>query len=251
MSRDGTSIAYDRQGAGPPVILVGGGLDDGSENAPLATELADRFTVYNYARRGRGESGDTSPYAVQRELEDLEALLGLAGGSAGVYGVSSGGMFALEAAATGLAIRRLAVYEVPYDTTAEAAQRNRAYREQLESLLARDRRGDAVELFMRLAGASDEDIAGARGSPRWPGLEKLAPTLAYDAACYGPPPVDRLATITRPTLVLTGGGAEFFELAADAVAAAMPSAERVVLEGQGHVADPKAVAAALERFLNG
>jgi pimeloyl-ACP methyl ester carboxylesterase len=190
MSRDGTSIAYDRQGAGPPVILVGGGLDDGSENAPLATELADRFTVYNYARRGRGESGDTSPYAVQRELEDLEALLGLAGGSAGVYGVSSGGMFALEAAATGLAIRRLAVYEVPYDTTAEAA-------------------------------------------------------------CYGPPPVDRLATITRPTLVLTGGGAEFFELAADAVAAAMPSAQRVVLEGQGHVADPKAVATALERFLNG
>jgi pimeloyl-ACP methyl ester carboxylesterase len=250
-SRDGTSIAYDRQGAGPPVILVGGGLDDGSENAPLATELADRFTVYNYARRGRGESGDTSPYAVQRELEDLEALLGRAGGSAGVYGVSSGGMFALEAAATGLAIRRLAVYEVPYDTTAEAAQRNRAYREQLEALLARDRRGDAVELFMRLAGASDEDIAGARGSPHWPGLEKLAHTLAYDAACYGPPPVDRLATITRPTLVLTGGGAEFFELAADAVAAAMPSAERVVLEGQGHVADPKAVATALERFLNG
>ena len=251
MSRDGTSIAYDRQGAGPPVILVGGGLDDGSENAPLATELADRFTVYNYARRGRGESGDTSPYAVQRELEDLDALLGRAGGSAGVYGVSSGGMFALEAAATGLAIRRLAVYEVPYDTTAEAAQRNRAYREQLEALLARDRRGDAVELFMRLAGASDEDIAGARGSPHWPGLEGLAHTLAYDAACYGPPPVDRLATITQPTLVLTGGGAEFFELAADAVAAAMPSAERVVLEGQGHVADPKAVATALGRFLNG
>jgi pimeloyl-ACP methyl ester carboxylesterase len=188
---------------------------------------------------------------VQRELEDLEALLGRAGGSAGVYGVSSGGMFALEAAATGLAIRRLAVYEVPYDTTAEAAQRNRAYREQLEALLARGRRGDAVELFMRLAGASDKDIAGARGSPHWPGLEELAHTLAYDAACYGPPPVDRLATITQPALVLTGGGAEFFELAADAVAAAMPSAQRVVLEGQGHVADPKAVATALERFLNG
>ena len=250
MSRDGTSIAYDRQGAGPPVILVGGGLDDGSENAPLATELADRFTVYNYARRGRGESGDTSPYAVQRELEDLEALLGLAGGSAGVYGVSSGGMFALEAAATGLAIRRLAVYEVPYDTTAEAAQRNRAYREQLESLLA------------RVAGATRSSCScgwpapptrtsPALAAPRTgAGLEKLAHTLAYDAACYGPPPVDRLATITRPTLVLTGGGAEFFELAADAVAAAMPSAERVVLEGQGHVADRKAVATALERFLN-
>lgn len=248
-SRDGTPIAYDRQGAGPPVILVGGGLDDGSENAPLAAELADRFTVYNYARRGRGESGDTRPYAVQRELEDLEALIGQAGGSAHVHGVSSGGMFALEAAAAGLAIRRLAVYEVPYDTTAEAAQRNQAYRQQLRAALAEGHRGDAVELFMRLAGSSDEDIAGARSSPHWPGLERLAHTLGYDAACYGPPPTDRLATITQPTLVLTGGGAEFFELAADAIAAAVPGADRVVLEGQGHVADPKAVATALERFL--
>jgi Alpha/beta hydrolase family len=250
-SRDGTSIAYDRQGAGPPVILVGGGLDDGSESAPLATELADRFTVYNYARRGRGQSGDTSPYAVERELEDLAALIGEAGGSAGVYGVSSGGMFALEAAAAGLAIQRLAVYEVPYDVGPEAPQRNQAYRERLRGLLAQGRRGDAVELFMRLAGSSDEDVAGARRSPHWPGLEQLAHTLAYDAACYGPPPVERLATVSQPTLVLTGGGAEFFELAADAVAAAVPGAERVVLEGQGHVADPKAVAAALGRFLGG
>ena len=250
-SRDGTPIAYHRQGAGPPVILVGGGLDDGSENAPLAIELAARFTVYNYARRGRGESGDTQPYAVERELEDLEALIGQAGGFAHVHGVSSGGMFALEAAAAGLAIQRLAVYEVPYDVAPDASQRNQAYREQLRAALAEGRRGDAVELFMRLAGSSDEDIAGARSSPYWPGLEALAHTLAYDAACYGPPPVDRLATVTQPTLVLTGGGVEFFELAADAVAAAIPSAERAVLEGQGHVADPKSVATALERFLNG
>jgi pimeloyl-ACP methyl ester carboxylesterase len=250
-SRDGTPIAYHRQGAGPPVILVGGGLDDGSENAPLAIELAARFTVYNYARRGRGESGDTQPYAVERELEDLEALIGQAGGFAHVHGVSSGGMFALEAAAAGLAIQRLAVYEVPYDVAPDASQRNQAYREQLRAALAEGRRGDAVELFMRLAGSSDEDIAGARSSPYWPGLEALAHTLAYDAACYGPPPVDRLATVTQPTLVLTGGGVEFFELAADAVAAAIPSAERAVLEGQGHMADPKSVATALERFLNG
>jgi pimeloyl-ACP methyl ester carboxylesterase len=248
-SRDGTPIAYGRRGAGPPVILVAGGLDAGSENAPLAAELADRFNVFNYARRGRGESGDTQPYAVERELEDLEALIGRAGGSAHVYGVSSGGMFALEAAAAGLAIQRLAVYEVPYDVTPEATQRNQAYRQQLRAALGRGRRGDAVGLFMRLAGASDEEIAGARGSPHWPGLEALAHTLAYDAACYGPPPVDRLATIAQPTLVLTGGGAEFFELAADAVAAAVPGAERVVLRGQGHVADPTAVATALERFL--
>src|ERR1044072_1477763 len=103
-SKDGTPIAYDRLGSGPVVILVGGGLDDGSENAPLAAELAASFTVVNYSRRGRADSGDTQPYAVERELEDLEALIAEAGGSAHIYGVSSGAMFALEAAAAGLSI---------------------------------------------------------------------------------------------------------------------------------------------------
>jgi pimeloyl-ACP methyl ester carboxylesterase len=248
-SKDGTPIAYDRLGSGPVVILVGGGLDDGSENAPLAAELAARFTVFNYARRGRADSGDTQPYAVERELEDLEALIAEAGGSAHLYGVSSGAMFALEAAAAGLSIGRLGVYDVPYDTAPGAAERIQEYRERLGAALAEGRRGDAVELFMRLAGSSDEDIAGARSSPYWPGLETLAPTLAYDAALYGPPPVDRLASITQPTLVVTGETADFFEHAADAVAAALPNAERVVLKGQGHVADPRAVGEVLGPFL--
>jgi pimeloyl-ACP methyl ester carboxylesterase len=248
-SNDGTSIAYDRQGHGPAVIFVGGGLDDGSENAPLASELATRFTIYNYARRGRGHSGDTPPpYAVEREIEDIAALIAAAGGSAHVYGVSSGGMFALEAAAAGLPIDKLAVYEVPYDIAEDAPQRYRQYRARLAAALAAGRRGDAVELFMGLAGASEDDIAGARNSPYWPGLEALAHTLAYDAACYGPPPTARLATITRPTLVLTGGGDDFFELAADAVAGSIPRAERRTIADQGHVADPKAIASVLERF---
>jgi pimeloyl-ACP methyl ester carboxylesterase len=109
-SKDGTSIAYHRQGDGPAVIMVGGGLDDGSENAPLVPELARRFTVYNYARRGRGDSGDTRPYALEREIEDLQVLIAEAGGSAHLYGVSSGGALAMEAAAAGLAVDRLAVY---------------------------------------------------------------------------------------------------------------------------------------------
>ena len=113
-SKDGTSIAYKRQGAGPAVILVGGGLDDGSKNAPLVPELAEHFTVYNYARRGRGDSGDTQPYALDRETEDIDALIAEAGGSAHLYGVSSGGALALEAAAAGLAIDKIAVYDVPY-----------------------------------------------------------------------------------------------------------------------------------------
>jgi pimeloyl-ACP methyl ester carboxylesterase len=251
-SKDGTSIAYDRQGGGPAVILVGGGLVDPLtgragrwENAPLAAELAGRFTVYNYDRRGRGDSGDTPPYAVDRELEDIDALLAEAGGSAHLYGVSSGGALALEAAAAGIAVDRLAVYEVPY-----GASRWRAYVEQLEALLAEGRRGAAVELFMRVAGASEEDIVGARSSPVWPGLEAIAHTLAYDAACLGDgqPPTARLATITRPTLVATGGGQEFFEQAADAIAASLPQAERLTIQGQTHLVDPKALAPVLQRF---
>ena len=152
-SKDGTPIAYERRGSGPAVILVGGGLDDGSENAPLAAGLAARFTTYNYARRGRGASGDTPPYAVERELEDIAALIANAGGRAHVYGASSGGMFALEAALAGLPIGRIALYEIPYDTTDGAAERFDDYREQLDATLSDGRRGDAIELFMRLAGS--------------------------------------------------------------------------------------------------
>jgi pimeloyl-ACP methyl ester carboxylesterase len=251
-SSDGTPIAYERAGDGPLLILVGGGLDDGAENAPLVPELARRFSVVNYARRGRGESGDTPPYAVERELEDIEALIAAAGGPAHLYGVSSGGALALEAAAAGLAVDRLAVYEVPYPAVL-APEPWRGYVEQLGAALAQGRRGDALELFMRMAGSSEEGIAGARSSPLWPGLLELAHTLAYDAACLGDghPPTARLAAIDRPALVVTGGGGELFERSADAIAAALPHAERMVLEGQSHVADPKAVAALLERFLGG
>ena len=246
-SKDGTPIAYDRQGSGPAVILVGGGLDDGAENAPLAAELARSFTVYNYARRGRGESGDTLPYALEREIEDLDALVAEAGGSAHLYGVSSGGALALEAAAAGVAVGRIGVYEVPYSIAEDAAVLWREYTEQLDAALAAGDRGRAIELFMRVAGAPEESIASARSLPVWPALEALAHTLAYDAACLrdGRPHV----TVTQPVLVATGGGAEFFEQAGDALAAGLPHAERLVVEAQGHVADPKAVTPVLERFL--
>jgi pimeloyl-ACP methyl ester carboxylesterase len=258
-SKDGTSIAYDRQGSGPDVILVSGAFVDRSENAPLAAELAERFTVYNYDRRGRGDSGDTLPYAVEREIEDIESLIGDAGGSAHLYGISSGGALALEAAAAGVAIDKLAVYEVPYNMADTGPQQHREYVENLEGFLAEERRGDAAELFMRLAGASEEMIADAKDSPDWPGLERIAHTLAYDAACLGngQPPTSRLARITRPTLVATGGGSpdsfvggggDFFGKAADAIAASIPQAERQTIEGQTHMVDPKALAPVLKRF---
>jgi pimeloyl-ACP methyl ester carboxylesterase len=261
-SKDGTSIAYERSGSGTAVILVGGGAVDRSENAPLVPELAERFTVFNYDRRGRGDSADTPPYALEREIEDIEALIAEAGGSAHLYGVSSGGALVLEAAAAGIAVDKLAVYEVPYNLADDWPRRWREYVEELGSLLAEDRRGDAFELFMRLAGTPDEVIASARSSSYWPGVEAIAPTLAYDAACLGDgqPPTARLAKITQPTLVATGvagrlpGAADWvraLDEAADAMAASIPRAERQIIEGQGHVVDPTALAPVLQRFFDG
>jgi pimeloyl-ACP methyl ester carboxylesterase len=257
-SKDGTSIAYERAGSGPAVILVGGGIDDGTENAPLVPELAEGFTVVNYARRGRADSGDTPPYDVEREIEDIGALVAQAGGSAHLYGVSSGGALALQAAAAGLPIDRIAVYEVPYNVADDWPPRWAQYRAELEQALAEDRRGDAVALFMSLADTPEDAIASMRDAPFWPGLEALAPTLAYDAACLGDgqPPRDRLAKIAQPTLVATGGGHEpdaaewvrALDPAADAIAAAIPNAQRTTLDGQGHVADPKVVARLLASF---
>jgi pimeloyl-ACP methyl ester carboxylesterase len=257
-SNDGTSIAYERIGDGPAVILVGGGAVDRSENAPLAAELAGRFAVYNYDRRGRGESGDTLPYAVAREIEDIAALIAAAGDAAHLYGISSGGALVLEAAAAGIAIDRLAVYEVPYNVADDWPQRWRDYAGELEALLAARRRGDAFALFMRIADTPEDVIASARDSPMWPDLEALAHTLAYDAACLGDgqPPTARLATITRPTLVATGGAhspeaagwVAALDPAADAIAASIPRAQRLTLEDEAHVPDPKALAAVLARF---
>jgi pimeloyl-ACP methyl ester carboxylesterase len=135
-SKDGTSLAYERIGGGPAVILVGGGFVDRSENAPLAAELARQLAVYVYDRRGRGQSGDTLPYAVDRELEDIEALIAEAGGSAHLCGASSGGALALQAAAAEVAVDRVAVYEVPYSMAEEALGRWQEYVEQLGALLA-------------------------------------------------------------------------------------------------------------------
>ena len=247
-SRDGTRIAFEATGAGPPVILVGGGLDDGSENAPLAPRLAGAFTVYNYARRGRARSGDTPPYALARELEDLAALIAEAGAPACLFGASSGGALALEAAATGLPVAAVAVYEVPYLIAPGDLTRWRTYVSDLAAALASDQRAEALELFMRVAGSTEADIARARTVQAWPSLLALAPTLAYDAACLGaghPPP--RLAEVRCRTLVLTGDN-PFFHPAAEAIADLIPTADRRTMPNQGHVADPATLAPVLAMF---
>lgn len=260
-SKDGTSIAYTREGSGPAVILVGGGLDDGAENTALANVLSRQFTVYNYARRGRGESGDTQPYALKREIEDIEALIAEADEPVYLFGASSGGALVLEAAAAGLPVSKLAVYEVPFSIDDEAVQAWEDYVKKLHVALSEDKREEALELFMLLAGASEESIIQMKDSPYWPPLMTLAPTLAYDAAVLGngQPPAERLQEITQPTLVATGGGHDpnmqglqpnFFGFAADAIATLIPGAVRQTIESEGHIANPEILGSMLERFFN-
>lgn len=254
-SRDGTAIAYERSGEGPALILVDGALCSRGFGPmrPLAALLAPHFTVYAYDRRGRGESGDTLPFAVEREIEDIDALIHEAGGSAFVYGISSGAILALEAARqlSSSHITKLALYEPPYSVDDESIQRFKEYRTQLDQVLAQGRRGDAVELFMRLVGASDEGVAGMRQSPAWPQFEAVGPTLAYDAAAMGDSavPSEQLSSLTTPTLVMDGGATfPFIHTAADNVAVALPHAQRRTLEGQTHEVAAEALAPVLVEF---
>jgi pimeloyl-ACP methyl ester carboxylesterase len=252
-SRDGTRIAFDRTGDGPPVVLVDGALSHRrlGPMAALVAPLAAHFTVFHHDRRGRGESGDTAPYEVAREIEDVGAVLEAAGGEAAVFGLSSGAALALEAAATGLPITKLALYEPPYEVEPEE---DTAYLARLHELLDAGRNGDAVEWFLTNAGVPPEALAGMRSQPEWPAFEAVAPTLAYDHAILGDGavPRERAAKITAPTLVANGGESpDFFAHAARATADAIPNARHRVLEGQawGRV-DMGALAPVLTAFFS-
>lgn len=251
-SKDGTAIGFDRSGSGPAVILVCGGSVDRSSNAGVAALLAKDFTVFNYDRRGRGDSGDTQPYAIQREVEDLGAMIAAAGDSAGVYGTSSGAALALEAAASGRPITKLALWEPPFilegTRPLPPADQARHYRE----LVAAGRRGDALEFFMvKVVGLPPEFAAQMRNSPYWAVGEGLAHTLAYDAEIMGDYsiPTKRAAAVKARTLVLDGGASpDWLHQSADAVAKAIPGAKRGTLAGQEHNVAPDVVAPALAEF---
>lgn len=255
ISRDGTSLAYESTGEGPAVILVSGAMSTGGTVAPLAVPLANRFRVVPYDRRGRGESGDTQPYAVEREVEDLAALIGAVGGEAALCGISSGGALVLEAAASGLPVRQVAVYEVPFaDFLEGGAARYEEYTAQLTEALAQGRRGDAVELFLRLTGMGEQTIQGARQSPMWSGMETVAPSLAYDDAVMGDGlvPRERLASITVPVLSVAGGASPaWMREAARAVAEAVPDGTYRSLEGQTHMVEPGVLGPVLAEFFAG
>jgi pimeloyl-ACP methyl ester carboxylesterase len=255
MSSDGTAIAYDRFGGGPPVIMAAGAFNTRSTTEPLAQALAPRFSVLNYDRRGRGDSGDTAPYAVGREIEDLAALISAAGRSASVFGYSSGAALALKAAASGLPVTKLVLYEPPFNTDDSYPALPASFATQLAELVSAGRRGDAVELYQTKAvGIPEEVVAQMRHAPFRPGLEALAHTLAYDAAIIGDRslPTALLATVTIPALVISGEQSPpFLRDAARATAAALPGGRLSVLPGQGHDINPEATAPVMAEFLAG
>ena len=251
-SADGTEIAFDQTGQGPPVILVVGAFNDRSTGAPLANALEAQMTVLNYDRRGRGASGDTQPYAVEREVEDLDALIREAGGAAGVFGYSSGANLALEAAAHGLNITKLALYDAPFIVGDDLPRPPKDIATQLAKLISANRRGDAVELYQtKLVGIPEPVVAQLRNAPFRPALEAIAHTLVYDATVVGDLtlPTDRLRTIKAPTLALYGSQSPaLMGPAAKALAGALPNGRARALDGQSHDIVPSALAPVLLEF---
>jgi pimeloyl-ACP methyl ester carboxylesterase len=220
-SEDDTAIAFDRVGEGPPIILVLGAFNDRATGAPLAAALQDRFSVVTYDRRGRGDSGDTPPYAVEREVEDLQAIIEEVGGSASVFGYSSGAVLSLMAAARGLAITRLALYDLPLSARGARIDRPEDLAARLAGLVEADRRGDAVALF-QTEGVGDGSL-----------------------------PVELASSLAVPTLAIAGGESfPFMRETPSALAAVMPDVRARVLEGQSHDIVPHALAPALEEFFS-
>lgn len=250
-SKDGTEIALDRLGSGPSIVLVAGASSDRGVHAELAELLAEDFGVFNYDRRGRGDSGDTPPYAVEREIEDLDAIIASAGGEAMVFGNSSGAVLALRAAAAGVPITKLALWEPPFMTDPDAPRRQEAYITELTELLNTGRGGDAMALFLRSIGMPDEMVAGIRQAPMWAGMEAIAPTLLYDANVMGDStvPAAPVASVRVPTLVLDGSetGAWAAE-SARALERALPDPERHPFEGQNHAIAWDVLSPELTRF---
>lgn len=249
VSKDGTKIAFEKVGSGPSLVIVGGALSHRDGGKPMAGKLMDRFSVYTYDRRGRGESSDTKPYAVDREIEDLDALIQKAGNRAYLFGVSSGAALALQAAAKlgPSKVPKLAVYDVPY------GQGGRVFNEQKEGVrrLVRDGEpGDAAAFFLTAIGTPPPVLEDMKKSPEWEVMRKIDYTLEYDYAVLGTGAVpDTVQLIAVPTLVMTGEKSlDFMQPAADRIAKLIPSGQRQTLKGQAHQAKPDVVGPLLIDF---
>ncbi|MGZ4195214.1 MAG: alpha/beta fold hydrolase [Solirubrobacteraceae bacterium] len=257
-SKDGTEIAYTRTGSGAPLILVDGALCHRAmgPNTKLASHLSSQFTVFTYDRRGRGESGDRAPYGIEREIDDLEAVIEAAGGSACVYGISSGGALALEAASRLSSIERLALYELPYVVDDARRPIPSNWAGHLAEMAAADRRADAVRYFLRdCVGVPRPMVAMMRFMPAWPKLKAVAHTLPYDARIVGdlgrgaPLPPERWTGATSPTLVVAGGKSPaWMHSSMRALADVLPAAQYQSLAGQTHVVKAARLAPVLTEF---
>jgi pimeloyl-ACP methyl ester carboxylesterase len=259
-SKDGTTIAFDQSGTGPAIILVGGAMSKRADYVPLAALLAAHFTVFGHDRRGRGDSGDTPPYAVAREVEDIEAVINAAGGSAFVFGHSSGAALALEAARTlTTKITKLALYEPPFIVDDSRPPVPEDYVAQLDAAIADGRPGDAVEIFLiKGVGVPAEFVAQMRNDSMWAASEAVAHTLAYDGTIMDDMmrgsalPLNKWAAVTAPTLVLDGGNSDaWMHAGAQTLADILPNAQRRTLAGQDHGAAPEVLAPALVEFFLG
>lgn len=257
-SADGTEIAFDRVGTGPPLIIVGGAWNTRHSGAELAEQLAGSFTVYTYDRRGRGDSGDTPPYAVEREIEDLEAVIEAAGGSAALFGHSSGGALALETTARSVSVTRLAMYEPPYILDGTRPPLADDYIEHLEELVAAGKRREVVGYFMTEAvGMPSEMVEPMLDSPMVESMEPVAHTVSYDGRVMlrgsmngGPLPAEWRDSVTVPTLVMDGGNSpDWIRNSSRALVQLLTDVSYRTLEGQDHAAAAEAIAPVVEEFL--
>ncbi|WP_214322464.1 alpha/beta fold hydrolase [Nonomuraea sediminis] len=260
ISTDGARIAFSVTGTGPALVIVDGAMGYRQFNPTeqvIAQALADRYTVYTYDRRGRGESGDAASYSVQAEIDDIAALIEHAGGQAALLGFSSGAVLVLEAALAGLPVTGLALYEPPFVVTDDRRPIGPDYRERLQQAVAEGRPGDAVAQFLTEAAYMPaEFVEPMRAEPYWAGMEQLAPTLAYDAAIMGrtmsgdPAELRRYAPVTTPTLVLYGGASTpWLAAGATTIAGILPNADLKSLPDQTHDVSPEVLVPALSDWL--
>jgi pimeloyl-ACP methyl ester carboxylesterase len=260
ISKDGTPIAFDQSGEGSAIILVAGATATRLAEASLASALAHNFTVFAFDRRGRGESGDTTPYAVEREVEDIDALISEAGGLAFVFGHSSGAVLALEAARLLKdKIKKLAMYEPPFIIDDSRPPIPQDYVPHLNKLIAEGRRSEAVEYFMTDAMlVPAEMVAQMRSTPMWQQIEAVAQTIPYDGTIMGdtmsgnPATLKKWASVTVPTLVMVGGASPaFFNNSAQALVDILPNAKSRILAGQDHGPADDVLAPALVEYFKG
>ena len=252
LSKDGTPIAFTKAGNGPVVVIVSGALSQRTliRDTLLVGKLKDHFSVYTYDRRGRGESGDTKPYAVDREIEDIEALIDNAGGKASLYGVSSGAALALQAAAKlGAAmVSKLALYDPPYGQQPREFTRQK---DSVKELVRTGQPGDAAAFFLSAIGTPPKVLEGMKNSPDWEAIKRIDYTLAYDYDVLGNGrvPEDVVKAIAVPTLVMNGEKSmDFMHSTATRIANLIPNAQRTTLKGQAHQAEGQAVAPVLIEF---